>query len=798
MKLKADIGIFIGYSELSRGFRIYNHRTKKIMETIHVKFDELTVMAFECNNLDPRMNCTNFTNSSEDSQSIPSKSDLDNFLVLYFEEPFAPVARLEAVRIFLAYVAHKNFPIFQMDVKIAFLNRPLKEEAFVHQLDGFVDPEFPNHVYRFKKSLYGLKQAPRAWYDKLSSFLIEHHFTKGIVDPTLFTKRHEDDILLVQIYVHQSPWGIFIWQSQYTMDILKKHGMEKYDTVSTPMATTKLDAYLQGTPIDQTKYRSMIGGIMYLTASRPDIAYVTFVYVNHAGCNDDCKSRSGGIQFLGDKLVSWSSKKQDCTAMSSAEAEYDVIENGNSFKPAAQTVKGSLTPHIPGPVTADEKIQKKNNVKARSMLLMALPNEHLRNKSDLDKISIDDLYNNFKIVEQELKTNAGPSSSSSSQNMAFVTTSSTSNNDDVSTVFGVSIANPQVNLEQIHEDDLEEMTLKWKLALLSMRVKRFFQKTGKKITINGSDTVGYDKAKVECLNCHKIWHFARECRVSRNQENKTMNQETTRRTMNVEDTSSKAMVAIDGAGFDWSYMADDEAPTNMAFMAFSDSKVYTDNTCSKTCLGYVSCNAVPPPHTGRFPPPRIDLSHTGLPEFAEPSVESYRVIEVVTQTSSVKISELVKENNDAPIIKDWESKKEDKIESPPEIERKTVEPSVDKVEVDIPKQNDKHAKRPVKYAKMYRTQRPRAWCKYHQRERMVNETNHSRVNHSANTVPKAVLTRTGLKLVNTVRPVNPKSTKRSFQKRTAYNNRNFSKKVNTTKGKVNTARPNSAVLNAVR
>ncbi|GJX68822.1 retrovirus-related pol polyprotein from transposon TNT 1-94 [Tanacetum coccineum] len=201
-----------------------------------------------------------------------------------FEESFAPVARLEAVRIIVAYAAHKNFPIFQMDVKTAFLNGPLKEEVFVQQPDGFVDPDFPNHVYCLKKALYGLKQAPRAWYDKLSSFLIQHHFIKGIIDPTLFTWRHGDDILLVQIYVddiifgstkpvfakrfeklmkdnfemsmigemkfflglqvHQSPQGIFICQSQYTMDILKKHGMEKCDTVSTPMATTKLDADL--------------------------------------------------------------------------------------------------------------------------------------------------------------------------------------------------------------------------------------------------------------------------------------------------------------------------------------------------------------------------------------------------------------------------------------------------------------------------------------------------------------------------------------------------------------------------
>ncbi|GJW42533.1 retrovirus-related pol polyprotein from transposon TNT 1-94 [Tanacetum coccineum] len=110
-------------------------------------------------------------------------------------------SRLEAVVHLLAKQAHKNFPIYQMDVKTTFLNGPLKEEVFVRQPDGFVDPDFPNHVYRLKKALYGLKQAPRAWYDKLSPFLIEHHFTKGIVDPTLFIRRHEDDGLLVQIYV---------------------------------------------------------------------------------------------------------------------------------------------------------------------------------------------------------------------------------------------------------------------------------------------------------------------------------------------------------------------------------------------------------------------------------------------------------------------------------------------------------------------------------------------------------------------------------------------------------------------
>nr|GFA59148.1 putative ribonuclease H-like domain-containing protein [Tanacetum cinerariifolium] len=128
------------------------------------------------------------------------------------------------------------------------------------------------------------------------------------------------------------------------------------------------------------------------------------------------------------------------------------------------------------------------------------------------------------------------------------------------------------------------MDLKWQLALLNMRAKRYFQRTDKKITINGSDTAGYDKTKVECFNFHKMRHFAKECRSPWNQESRPRNQDCSRKTVNVEDTSSKAMVEIDEAGFDWSYMADDEAPTNMALMAFSNSKVQNSKTCSNTCL----------------------------------------------------------------------------------------------------------------------------------------------------------------------------------------------------------------------
>ncbi|GJT73838.1 uncharacterized mitochondrial protein-like protein [Tanacetum coccineum] len=176
-----------------------------------------------------------------------------------FEESFAPVARLKVVRIFVAYSDHKNFTIYQM-----------------------VQNGIPEREMKF----------------------------------------------FLGLQVHQSPCGIFICQSQYTMDLLKKHRMEKCDTTSTPMATVKLDADLHGTKVDQTKYRSMIGGLiqtinMGLWYSK-DSGFELTAYsdADLAGCNDDCKSTSEGIQFLGDKLVSWSSKKQDRTTMLTAEAKY--------------------------------------------------------------------------------------------------------------------------------------------------------------------------------------------------------------------------------------------------------------------------------------------------------------------------------------------------------------------------------------------------------------------------------------------------------------------------------------------
>nr|GEW96192.1 hypothetical protein [Tanacetum cinerariifolium] len=201
-----------------------------------------------------------------------------------FEESFAPVARIEAIHIFIANASHKNMMIYQMDVKTTFLNGELKEEVYVSQPEGFVDQDNPSYVYNLKKALYGLKQAPHAWYDMLSSFLISQHFVRGAVDPTLFTRQARKDLLLAKPS--------------------KKH----------LQAVKRTFRYLKGT-INMGLWYSKDTGIS-LTA---------YVDAYHAGCQDTRRSKSGSAQFLGDKFVSWSSKKQKYTTISSTEAEYIAL-----------------------------------------------------------------------------------------------------------------------------------------------------------------------------------------------------------------------------------------------------------------------------------------------------------------------------------------------------------------------------------------------------------------------------------------------------------------------------------------
>ncbi|GJX24266.1 putative ribonuclease H-like domain-containing protein [Tanacetum coccineum] len=232
-----------------------------------------------------------------------------------YDEVFAPVARIEAIRLFLAYASFKDFVVYQMDVKSAFLYGKIEEEVYVCQPLGFEDPHFPDKVYKVKKALYGLHQAPRVWYETLSTYLLNNGFHKGQTDKTLFIKRHKDDILLVQVYVDdiifgstkkemsvefeklmrdkfqmssmgelsfflglqvkQKSDGIFISHDKYVAEILKKFDFTSVKTASTPMETNKaLMKDEEAEDVDVHLYRLMIRSLMYLTASRPDIMFV--------------------------------------------------------------------------------------------------------------------------------------------------------------------------------------------------------------------------------------------------------------------------------------------------------------------------------------------------------------------------------------------------------------------------------------------------------------------------------------------------------------------------------------------
>ncbi|GJU81972.1 ribonuclease H-like domain-containing protein [Tanacetum coccineum] len=330
-----------------------------------------------------------------------------------YDEVFAPVARIEAIRIFLAYASYMGFTVYQMDVKSAFLYGQIEEEVYVCQPPGFEDPDHPDKVYKVVKALYGLHQAPRAWYDTLATYLLSNGFQRGKIDQTLFIKSHQGHILLVQIYVddiifgstkkelceefeklmkdkfqmssmgeltfflglqvQQKKKGIFISQDKYVHEILKKFNYTDVKSASTP---TDLERPLvkdsDADDVDEHLYRSMIGSLMYLTASRPDIMFavcacarfqvspktshllavkrifrylkgkpslglwyskdsplelVAYTDSDYAGATLDRKSTTGGCQFLGNRLISWQCKKQTVVATSTTEAEYVAAAN---------------------------------------------------------------------------------------------------------------------------------------------------------------------------------------------------------------------------------------------------------------------------------------------------------------------------------------------------------------------------------------------------------------------------------------------------------------------------------------
>ncbi|GJU23308.1 retrovirus-related pol polyprotein from transposon TNT 1-94 [Tanacetum coccineum] len=260
-----------------------------------------------------------------------------------FEESFAPVARIEAIRIFIANAATKNMTIYQMDVKTAFLNGELQEVVYVSQPKGFVDPDKPNHVYKHKKTLYGLKQAPCAWKAGHDILLVQIYVDEIIFASTnpamcdefakIMNSKFKMSMMgqitfFLGLQISQSPRGIFINQSNYALEIIKKYGMLSSDPVDTPMVDkSKLDKDLQGSPVDLIHYRGMIGSLMYLTSSRLDLVFAVCMCARYQ--EKPTKKYLYAVKRIFrylkgtiDMGLCWSSKKQKSTAISSTEAEY--------------------------------------------------------------------------------------------------------------------------------------------------------------------------------------------------------------------------------------------------------------------------------------------------------------------------------------------------------------------------------------------------------------------------------------------------------------------------------------------
>nr|GEV30780.1 hypothetical protein [Tanacetum cinerariifolium] len=440
-----------------------------------------------------------------------------------------PDLLIKAIKLFLAYASFMGFTVYQMDVKSAFLYGTIDEEVYVMQPPGFYDPQFPAKVYKVEKAMYGLHQASRAWYGTLSKYLLTNDFQRGTIDQTLFIRRHRGDFLLVQVYVDDIIFGssnpllcrefealmhekfqmsamgelnfflglqvtqkkdsIFLSQDKYVGDILKKFG---YSDV-----------------------RSMIGSLMYLTASRPHIMFAVCACARHqvtpkesyldsdyGGAAQDRKSTTGGCQFLGRRIISFNShftfisqKEMDHQYPTVAKihvldigkfkqwqfriqqylqhehyALWEVIEFGNSYKVPTTTDSNNATTR-----KDDEKSGRTVTITTEDMQ---------RTKNDATKKRKKNLlkqqYGNFKAEGSE-------------------TLEQTFNR------FGSQIKFKDIN--QIDENDMEEIDIKWSMALLSMRAEKFWKRSGKKISIQGSDVAGFDKSKVECFNYHKMGHF---------------------------------------------------------------------------------------------------------------------------------------------------------------------------------------------------------------------------------------------------------------------------------------------------
>nr|GEU85897.1 integrase, catalytic region, zinc finger, CCHC-type, peptidase aspartic, catalytic [Tanacetum cinerariifolium] len=598
---KGDIGFFIRYSANSVSYIVYNRRTKKITKMINVTFDELSTMDFEQNS----------------------------------SRPGLQIARIEAIRIFLAYAAHKGFTVYKMDVKMAFLHGSLKEDVYVCQPEGFIDVGHPSHVYKLKKALYGLKQTPRAWYDELSIFLLQNGFSKGTIDLTLFTRRFDDDILVVQVYVDDIIFGstdpryatLFsdLMKSHFEMSMMGEMTFFLGLQVNQSPVTDIMDPVMQCTTLP-IHSRSLKGYLFHFSWS-----LTHFYQLSHSEIVDIEKvAVRSSLRSPNNKSALIESRANEINLNLTRTESFKVLEPLHTMKsrnnlrvlriilvimPEHQSdilVIFTVTMEILLEPTSSSWTKER---KAKITLLMAILDEHLARFHGIK---------DAKTLWDAIKTRFCGHSSQAQGSSSYA--------DELMFLFfadqSSSLQLDNEDLEQIDQDDLEEIDLKW---------------------------------QVECFNCHRRRHFARDCRSAMNSRNKSKDVRNAgyRGRDNEEEATDFSLMAFTSNPSSSSSSNSKEEVTETVFdNRSSDEENSLANDRFKKGGGY---HAVPPPLTRNYMPPKSDLLFAGLDD----SIYKYKISEIVTsltkdekyapETSTACVENPKEDRSSAPLIQDWDS-----------------------------------------------------------------------------------------------------------------------------------------------